>query len=131
LTNLRKRRNGDVERPASFRAGSYSLDKGVLYPAGEDEMPIPIPPDLPLEVHIPDGMPITFANYTFVQTVGGDFIVSFFQAVHPMVPPNESGNIKTLPATCVARLAMSRSVAEAMFLILADFFECDVKKKGG
>ena len=45
-------------------------------------MPIPIPPDLPLEVHIPDGMPITFANYTFVQTVGGDFIVSFFQAVH-------------------------------------------------
>lgn len=67
------------------------------------------PRKIPLEWIIPEGMEIVFANHMLITDVDGQMIVTFFQAVPPIVLEGESkkaDSIEKVPAMAVARLAI-------------------------
>ncbi len=57
-----------------------------------------------LELVVPEGMPIIFANQTSVINTQNEFILCFFQAHPPLAGVPESGKIK---AHCIAQIAIA------------------------
>lgn len=87
-------------------------------------MPIRTPPNLPVKHNIPDDLRMTYSNYTYVQSLGGDIVISFFQAMQPIaVTEEEAKKTKSVPATCVARVAMNALQANQLMFVLQEILK--------
>jgi hypothetical protein len=92
-------------------------------------MPVSLPPDLPLEMHTPEGLPLQFANFTYVQGAGQEVIISFYQAVVAVQGnPERVKEVKSIPAECIARFAMNKGVADWLLHGLADVLGYEVSR---
>ncbi len=86
-------------------------------------------PDVRIETRVPEGFPLTFSNYTMVQTIGPEVVVSFFQVIQPIVDtPGDLEKIKSILAHCTARLALNPFAAEALLRGLAEVAGFQVTK---
>lgn len=90
-------------------------------------MPYTLPPDLEIRLDVPGDAKIEFANYTFVQTLGDTVVLSFFQAVQPIVQSeSEAMQITHIPATCTQRLALPRAAGDWLLRGLAEVLGYDI-----
>lgn len=72
-----------------------------------------IPFELAVKWHIPDEMPLVYANHFVVQVSDGQLIVSAFETRKPLLLGDRARvaadvkKLKSIPAHCVSRLIMS------------------------
>lgn|GEM_PF-1532028 len=71
---------------------------------------------LPFERHVPETITTQYANHFVIQApTGEDFYLSFFEAVPPdtidMPEDQIREKIKSIRATCIARIVVSRDLA--------------------
>ena len=76
---------------------------------------------------IPPGITTQYANHATVQhTAKGDFFISFFEIVPPVILGEESDVAKqfdqltSVPATCVARFAVTEQIVAGLIGALID-----------
>jgi hypothetical protein len=71
-------------------------------------MPIQSRAALPVLPSVSEGFPVLWANYTVVQSSGSDVVISFFQALAPIVEDQEAHDrLEHIKGNCVARIVLN------------------------
>lgn len=88
--------------------------------ATPDTNPEPSLTDM-VEFVIPDGLPLQYSNYTYVQATNQDVVVSFFQIQHRIIASAEP-----LRAHCLGRFVLAPDHARVVF----ETFKAVLKNQG-
>lgn len=81
---------------------------------------------IPLEWHIPEDMPLAWANNFVIQSYEGCFVLSCFEVRRPIIVGSEEHvvseirKMKKVRAHCVARIAMTPEHMKELLEILGD-----------
>ena len=76
--------------------------------------------NIPIEWHVPEGLPTVYANNVVVQHTDSEFIVSFFQAFPPLLlgdPEQVQKQVEALEAVraqCVAKIVITPAKMETI-----------------
>lgn len=80
-----------------------------------------------INYRIPSKMPSVYANNTFVQETPDEVVISFFETVHPIIPPDQpkSETLKQLRekgviAECVARITVAKHRFPAVAAVFSE-----------
>lgn len=64
--------------------------------------------DVELGFFIPEDLELTFADVSFVQDTGSEFVLMFFQTSRPVITSEKDlGKVHKIPAYCVARMVLT------------------------
>lgn len=92
--------------------------------------------EVPLEWFVPDGVPTHYVTNVVVQNTTGEFVVSFFEALAPIILGNpdevaaQRKLIKTVRARCVARVVLTPNRMESMINALVQNYTGFMTREG-
>src|SRR4051794_36822905 len=88
-----------------------------------------------IEHIVPGDLRSLFANHIVVQSSGGNFFLSFFEIIQPIVLAEDKKmvehfqKVKSTPAKCIARLVVSKKLIPNIISSLASHYQRYLEQK--
>lgn len=88
--------------------------------------------NMPIQLIIPHGLPVQYANKALVQTTAEEVLVSFFYVGLPLVQSQEEfDRLDSVPAFCVSRIVLTPAHAAEFLASLQGAVQAFQAKQGG